>query len=240
MSISTGDSNKNISDPSTPAPSSPASNPLSSSSGMESPPPSIHQTPTTLDELLRFSGIPEGKHEEYLTKFRNHDIDDSCMGALTDDQLKEIGISVGHRMRMLKCQQGPGNKPNVITRYESGEIQEVKVIGRGTFGMVYKGKTMHGGLVAVKKVFMQHSKESLIASFYTELELLKTMKHPNIVRLLGYTISSNELCLVMELYDCNLRKLIDDKVRDADSWQREKKGGKEERKKLTHINIWFQ
>ncbi|VAH40271.1 unnamed protein product [Triticum turgidum subsp. durum] len=57
-------------------------------------------------------------------------------------------------------------------------------LGSGGFGVVYKGVLQNGNMVAVKKLVMSTPKSQ--NQFENEGDLLMTLKHPNIVRLLGY------------------------------------------------------
>ena len=40
---------------------------------------------------------------------------------------------------------------------------------------------------------------------------MKKLRHPNIVTFIGFKNNSNELILFMQLYDCSLLKVIEDK-----------------------------
>ena len=46
---------------------------------------------------------------------------------------------------------------------------------------------------------------------------MKKLRHPNIVTFIGFKNSSNELILFMQLYDCSLLKVIEDKQK-KNSW----------------------
>ncbi|KAJ0704737.1 putative protein kinase RLK-Pelle-CrRLK1L-1 family [Helianthus annuus] len=83
----------------------------------------------------------------------------------------------------------------------------VNCIGRGGYGMVYKGylsiappDSQTPILVAIKRLnekFGQGSKE-----FLTEIELLSGQKHPNLIHLLGYCVEQNEKIIVYEYVKC--------------------------------------
>ncbi|GIL82105.1 hypothetical protein Vretifemale_11043, partial [Volvox reticuliferus] len=53
-----------------------------------------------------------------------------------------------------------------------------------------------------------------MAALAQEVEVLARCKHPNIVRLLAASLRSTEVCLVMELMDTSLEKLMYDQYRD--------------------------
>ncbi|MBR0883000.1 class 3 adenylate cyclase [Bradyrhizobium japonicum] len=52
--------------------------------------------PTSIAEWLTSVGMPE-----YATRFAENDIDVSVLGHLTDRDLKELGVSLGHRRKLL-------------------------------------------------------------------------------------------------------------------------------------------
>ncbi|KAJ0442215.1 putative protein kinase RLK-Pelle-CrRLK1L-1 family [Helianthus annuus] len=86
-------------------------------------------------------------------------------------------------------------------------LQEIEIatktfqecIGKGGYGMVYKGELLlHGKLttIAVKRLnekFGQGLKE-----FLTEIQLLTGQNHPNLISLLGYCDDGNEKIIVYE------------------------------------------
>ncbi|KAM3318445.1 hypothetical protein ACQJBY_035918 [Aegilops geniculata] len=71
------------------------------------------------------------------------------------------------------------------------QFSNERILGRGGFGMVYKGELEDGKIVAVKK-FIQ-SVSSSQKQFENEVKLLMKLKHPNIVRLLGYCYETQHL-----------------------------------------------
>mmetsp|Transcript_45559 Transcript_45559/g.110874 ORF Transcript_45559/g.110874 Transcript_45559/m.110874 type:complete len:1247 (-) Transcript_45559:103-3843(-) len=69
-------------------------------------------------------------------------------------------------------------------------------IGKGSFGEVFVGmNTKKGTLMAVKKFFMEGSVKADIS---TEIELLRSLKHDNIVRYLGAEMDSKTLHIFQE------------------------------------------
>ncbi len=103
------------------------------------------------------------------------------------------------------------HRPDVRMEVEHGtELQLLpKALGRGSFGRVVQG-TYQGQLVAVKLVAEAHAidPEVLAKSFAQEVEVLARCCHPNVVRLLAACLTPPRLCLVMELMETSLDKLI--------------------------------
>jgi hypothetical protein len=76
-------------------------------------------------------------------------------------------------------------------------VLESKPVGKGAFGDVFAGVLRKSTLVAVKSMSIV-SKKSL-ELFVTELRILASLDHPNVVKLLGYTsIASGKMAMVIE------------------------------------------
>ena len=75
------------------------------------------------------------------------------------------------------------------------ELKQGKELGRGGFGIVYKGK-FHDEKVAIKVLFrLSHE---AIAGFKRELEAMADLHHANIVQLRGAIFSDPDYKIVME------------------------------------------
>ena len=72
-------------------------------------------------------------------------------------------------------------------------------LGRGAFGVVYKGE-LNGTTVAVKRLLRSKLTHEALARFKEECELMLGLRHPNIVQLLGgaWSDSDTNVCLVLE------------------------------------------
>ncbi|VVB07630.1 unnamed protein product [Arabis nemorensis] len=73
------------------------------------------------------------------------------------------------------------------------------IVGDGSFGFVYRAKLSNGVVVAVKKLdpdALQGFRE-----FSAEMETLGRLRHPNIVRILGYCISGPDRVLIYEFLE---------------------------------------
>ncbi|NXO34115.1 M3K19 kinase, partial [Locustella ochotensis] len=77
-----------------------------------------------------------------------------------------------------------------------------EVLGKGAYGTVYCGLTSQGQLIAVKQVVLdtsdQFTTEKEYQKFHEEVDLLKTLKHVNIVTYLGTCLEDNILSIFME------------------------------------------
>ncbi|CAH0588972.1 unnamed protein product [Chrysodeixis includens] len=80
-----------------------------------------------------------------------------------------------------------------VEEIDYNEIQEVSVVGKGAFGVVWKG-LWRNTLVAVKHINSEAEKRE----FSIEVRQLSRVCHQNIVRLYGACTKGAHVCLVME------------------------------------------
>lgn len=83
-------------------------------------------------------------------------------------------------------------------------------IGQGGFGAVYKGKLPDGTIVAVKRAKKKVYDARLSNEFETEVEMLLSIDHLNLVKMIGYLEENDERILVVEYVpNGNLREHLD-------------------------------
>ncbi|XBI87642.1 hypothetical protein VPH35_025696 [Triticum aestivum] len=83
------------------------------------------------------------------------------------------------------CQTG--SKPPLPFQYLkdiTSNFSNDRILGKGGFGVVYKGLLENGEIIAVKKLL--HTLPDSETQFENEVNLLMKLDHQNIVRLLGY------------------------------------------------------
>ncbi|KAL2324652.1 hypothetical protein Fmac_023710 [Flemingia macrophylla] len=73
------------------------------------------------------------------------------------------------------------------------------IVGDGSFGLVYKARLSTGAVVAVKKLSPDAFQG--FREFTAEMETLSRLRHPNIVKILGYWSSGPERLLVYEFLE---------------------------------------
>ncbi|TKY51442.1 Phytosulfokine receptor 2 [Spatholobus suberectus] len=95
------------------------------------------------------------------------------------------------------------------------------IVGDGSFGLVYRARLSTGALVAVKKLSPDAFQG--FREFTAEMETLSKLRHPNIVKILGYWASGPERLLVYEFIERgNLDQWLhenDDGSRSPLSWE---------------------
>eukprot|EP00941_MAST-03F_sp_MAST-3F-sp1_P002254 g2254.t1 len=85
-----------------------------------------------------------------------------------------------------------------------------KPLGEGTYGVVYKAKNIETGeTVALKKIRLEVEDEGVPSTALREISVLKTLDHPNVVKLKDVEHSENRLYLVFEYLDQDLKKHMD-------------------------------
>eukprot|EP01105_Mastigella_eilhardi_P017692 TRINITY_DN4077_c1_g1_i2.p2 TRINITY_DN4077_c1_g1~~TRINITY_DN4077_c1_g1_i2.p2 ORF type:complete len:318 (+),score=78.75 TRINITY_DN4077_c1_g1_i2:1135-2088(+) len=85
-----------------------------------------------------------------------------------------------------------------------GGVESQQVIGRGAFGVVYRGMWQGTTPVAIKQV---HSNLN-VSGLLHEAALLSSLKHPNIVQFLGVSAVDAHISVVTELADGSVLTLI--------------------------------
>ncbi|RLN29225.1 hypothetical protein C2845_PM05G08990 [Panicum miliaceum] len=81
-------------------------------------------------------------------------------------------------------------------RVATNDFAESKILGKGGFGMVYKGVLPDGQEIAVKRL-CQSSRQG-IGELKSELVLVAKLHHKNLVRLVGVCLQEHEKILVYE------------------------------------------
>ena len=72
-------------------------------------------------------------------------------------------------------------------------------IGRGQFGAVYRALNLNTGqMVAVKRIGLDGLKEEEISQLMKEVDLVKSLSHPSIVKYEGMARDENTLSIVLE------------------------------------------
>eukprot|EP01107_Rhizomastix_libera_P017087 TRINITY_DN764_c0_g1_i2.p1 TRINITY_DN764_c0_g1~~TRINITY_DN764_c0_g1_i2.p1 ORF type:complete len:766 (-),score=274.62 TRINITY_DN764_c0_g1_i2:102-2399(-) len=82
-------------------------------------------------------------------------------------------------------------------------INDVKLherIGKGTFGEVFRAQ-WRGAVIALKKMPVQSLRGNALKDFQKEINLMKALRHPNVLQYLGSCVSPPDICIALE-YMC--------------------------------------
>ncbi|TKW24937.1 hypothetical protein SEVIR_3G083200v4 [Setaria viridis] len=100
-------------------------------------------------------------------------------------------------------------------RIATDDFAESKMLGKGGFGMVYKGVLPDGQEIAVKRL-CQSSRQG-IGELKSELVLVAKLHHKNLVRLVGVCLQEDEKILVYEyMPNRSLDMILFDSVRNKE------------------------
>ncbi|KAL8476052.1 hypothetical protein ACS0TY_028646 [Phlomoides rotata] len=78
----------------------------------------------------------------------------------------------------------------------TNSFSENKRLGTGAYGTVYAGKFQNDEWVAIKKI--KHQDRDSIDQVINEINLISSVSHPNLIRLLGFCIQKGEQILIYE------------------------------------------
>ena len=102
-----------------------------------------------------------------------------------------------------------------IGRHRSGRrtmenYEKVLKIGEGTYGVVYKARSLRDdSMVALKRIRLDQDDEGVPSTAIREISLLKELRHENVVSLLEVIHEETKLYLVFEYLDLDLKKHMD-------------------------------
>ncbi|CAA2933738.1 receptor-like kinase TMK4 [Olea europaea subsp. europaea] len=85
-----------------------------------------------------------------------------------------------------------------LLRQVTNNFSEENILGRGGFGVVYKGEFNDGTRIAVKRMESGAMGTKGMNEFQAEIAVLTKVRHRHLVALLGYCINGNERLLVYE------------------------------------------
>lgn len=75
----------------------------------------------------------------------------------------------------------------------------IELIGEGSFGKVYKGRRKYTGqIVALKFIRKAGKSEKDVKRLRSEIEILKNLRHDNIILMLDFFETKGDFCVVTE------------------------------------------
>lgn len=85
-----------------------------------------------------------------------------------------------------------------VLRQATNNFSESNILGKGGFGIVYKGELDDGTPIAVKRMVVEMVGEKWLKEFKSEMEVLSKLRHKHLVALRGYCLEDSEKLLVFE------------------------------------------
>ncbi|KAK4488819.1 hypothetical protein RD792_004609 [Penstemon davidsonii] len=121
-----------------------------------------------------------------------------------------IGVYMWRRRTIQQKRKGTGDAEKMVKTLNDSSLNfkystlekatnsfdEANKLGQGGFGTVYKGVLQDGREIAVKRLFFNNKHRA--ADFYNEINIISSVEHKNLVRLLGCSCSGPESLLVYE------------------------------------------
>nr|GEU47789.1 cysteine-rich receptor-like protein kinase 2 [Tanacetum cinerariifolium] len=134
-------------------------------------------------------------------------------------QKKRAGSNDAKKMAKILTDSSLNFKYSTIEK-ATGSWDETNKLGEGGFGTVYKGVLPDGREIAVKRLFINNKFRA--ADFYNEVNMISSVEHKNLVRLLGCNCSGPESFLVYEfLPNMSLDRFIFDAMKGKElNWEK--------------------
>ncbi|KAJ6665400.1 hypothetical protein lerEdw1_003240 [Lerista edwardsae] len=146
-------------------------------------------------ELLSLGGVDANGSKGADAETRSESTVNEPASAVNDNKNFCPGFMESSKEHRLETEKNLTNADPVL--WTKGEI-----LGKGAYGTVYCGLTSQGQLIAVKQVALdtcnQIGTEKEYQKLQEEVEILKTLKHSNIVGYLGTGLEDNIVSIFME------------------------------------------
>ncbi|KAK8960954.1 putative receptor protein kinase TMK1 [Platanthera guangdongensis] len=110
----------------------------------------------------------------------------------------DLQSSIGSRTSRSVMESGNLVISVQVLRSATMNFSAENELGRGGFGIVYKGKLEDGSVIAVKRMEFNLMSSQSFNEFHAEISVLSKVRHRNLVSLMGYAIEGNEKLLVYE------------------------------------------
>ncbi|KAI3733486.1 hypothetical protein L6452_12929 [Arctium lappa] len=134
-------------------------------------------------------------------------------------QKKRIGSYDAKKLAKILTDSSLNFKYSTIEK-ATGCWDDANKLGQGGFGTVYKGTLPDGREIAVKRLFLNNKFRA--ADFYNEVNMISSVEHKNLVRLLGCSCSGPESFLVYEFMpNMSLDHFIFDAIKGKElNWEK--------------------
>lgn len=101
-------------------------------------------------------------------------------------------------MQQFKRTSVMTDKEKVLAEIDPKQVVKHFSVGKGAFGEVFKG-LLHGKEVAIKQLYVKDKlNDELLNEFRTEVQIMITLRHPNICLMMGACTQPENLMIIME------------------------------------------
>ncbi|KAK7318992.1 hypothetical protein RJT34_03701 [Clitoria ternatea] len=119
----------------------------------------------------------------------------NCNGCVPSELQSQ---SSGDHSDLCSLEGGNATISIQVLRQVTKNFSQDNILGRGGFGVVYKGELQDGTKIAVKRMESVGTGSKGMNEFQVEIAVLSKVRHRHLVALLGYCINGNERLLVYE------------------------------------------
>ena len=161
------------------------------------------------DDKKRAEVITMGQRLSTFTRPGCHVAPKQQRNRVLESQLRSRDQEISQlRDQLREARQSSARAPSsdwVINRNEI-QIDTEHELGRGTWGIVYRGK-FHGCDVAVKEMYENIMSRETRRVFYREISMAAKCRHPCLLQFIGTTTDERPL-FVSEIMECSLRERL--------------------------------
>jgi len=163
----------------------------------ERPSPAVTATITTEAPLPQETMSPTAKDNDVDNDEDSLAMSDTLFQNLSPEKTPSKTPLSGRRSRTedsLSMSNSFGNSTKTRNVVEKGKWSLGSEIGVGSFGRVYMGmNAVNGSIMAVKVLQIpSDNKSAIVEDLQREIDLMKSLKHPNIVRYLGAEVDNSK------------------------------------------------
>ncbi|XP_048546562.1 cysteine-rich receptor-like protein kinase 26 isoform X3 [Triticum urartu] len=98
--------------------------------------------------------------------------------------------------RIIDGRQKPTDIPFLVLKDITNNFSDDREIGHGGFATVYMGVLPNGETIAVRRIRSNHSSSETY--FHHEVDTMLNIEHENVVRLLGFCASTQQIAIKLE------------------------------------------
>ena len=154
-------------------------------------------------DILFNQNYPNNAYNSNSMEFQYQTLKKNQKERLPSNQIR-LG-SARKEQQVMRASLVPICSNNIIIQKEGDPFQEYEVIeklGEGTFGKVFKVKNKNNNCVrAMKQIEKRFINDLNDCEVLKEIEILKQLNHPYIMKLYEYYVNNNNLFLISELCD---------------------------------------
>jgi len=104
-----------------------------------------------------------------------------------EENTEQIRLEIESARNSVESKRPGLNERLARLRIEFSRLKLAECVGYGSFGEVYRAVLDDGQVVAVKRVPRNQVSHNKIASMFTEIDVVASCTHPNIIKMIGWS-----------------------------------------------------